>query len=50
MSKLENHLKICKLMQDKYGKFYDKWNEIVEEAVVHDDLDEWRNIRAFYEF
>lgn len=36
-------------MQEKFGKFYDAFNQHIETVVQEDNIDEWRNIRAIYE-
>lgn len=36
-------------MTEKYGKLYNEWEKLVDNAIVNNNLDEWRNIRCFYE-
>lgn len=46
---LKEHRKRCHKMSEKYGTLYDEWQSIADEAIVKDNIEEWRNMRAFYE-
>ena len=36
-------------MREKYGKFYDAFEEHVEELSKMDNYEEWKNVRVIYE-
>jgi hypothetical protein len=50
ITKLQEHKKRCQKMSEKYGGFYDAWDQIVDSAITDENLDEWRNVRAMYEY
>lgn len=37
-------------MKANYGPLYSEWKKIIDKSIEEGDLDEWRNIRAFYEY
>ena len=49
MGQIGVHRKRCEKMAGKYGRLYDEWLQVQEFAVMEDDVEEWKNMRALYE-
>ncbi len=47
---LSQHKDACLLMKDKYGAFFDEYLKHVQLAVESKSLDDWTNLKNFYEY
>jgi hypothetical protein len=49
LKELAPHRKRCLKMQEKYGVFFDAFNDQVESISKEGVLEEWKNVRILYE-